>query len=192
MTLVNIVRQASQQPLTAEDGTSSPLVLEPPLSESDVQALETELPCPIPADVRELLRFCSGFSGGAVDFVDFTGRQCMFEYAPAFPHGLPIAADGFGNFWVVDLLPTSTIWGPIYFACHDAPVILYQSATLQEFLSELFKSSVSPYQSLVNDVHEDRLFNVWRKNLGVLQHVECIVSNDLHLRFFAQDLGSTF
>jgi len=189
---IDIVRQASQQPLTTKGGDPAPLTLEPPLCDADMHALAARLPCPFPPDVRDLLSFCSGFSGGAIDFVDFTGRQCMFEYEPAFPHGLPIAADGHGNFWVVDLLPTSARWGPIYFACHDAPVILYQSPGLEEFLSELFKLGMPPYKSLVDDVHGDRLFEVWRKNPGVREHGECMSSDDPELRSFAQQLGPTF
>ena len=51
-----------------------------------------------------------------MDVVDFTGSQCSFQHDEIFPHGLPIAADGYGNFWVIDLLPSSADWGPIYFA----------------------------------------------------------------------------
>jgi len=192
MSLTEIVRATSQQILTTEDDQSIELALDPPLSDSEIDELQGRIPCPIPEDVRELLLYSSGFSGCAVDFVDFTGRNCSFEYEPAFPHGLPIAADGFGNFWVVDLLPSSTIWGPIYFACHDPPVILFQSATLEEFLTELFKLDVPPHKSRLDDVHEDCLFNVWRKNPGVLQHADAAASSDPDLRSFAQSLGPTF
>ncbi len=98
----------------------------------------------------------------------------------------------FGNFWVIDLLPTSKTWGPIYFACHDAPVILYQSPGLSHFLVELFKMSIPPRKSLVDDVHEDRLFDVWRKNPGVMSYDECIKSADAELKSFATQLGPSF
>jgi hypothetical protein len=192
MKLIDIVRQASQQPLTTEDGEPAPLVLGPPLADADLHALEAQLPCPIPPEVTELLSFCSGFSGGPIHFVDITARQSIFEFEPAFPHGLPIAADGCGNFWVVDLLPKSTTWGPIYFACHDPPVTLYQSPSLEEFLSELFKLSMPPYNSLVDDVRGDRVFEVWRKNPGVHDYVECMAASDPELSSFARQLGPTF
>lgn len=80
MKLIDMVRQASQQPLTTADGEPAPLVLDPPLGDADLHTLEAQLPCPIPPDVTELLSFCSGFSGGPIHFVDFTGRQCMFEF----------------------------------------------------------------------------------------------------------------
>ena len=124
--------------------------------------------------------------------VDFTGRDCDVELSDLFPHGHPFAADGSGNFWVVDLLPTSTQWGPIYYACHDAPVILYQSPTVEHFLAELFKGSEPPYKSLVDDVHEDRLFEVWHKNPGVKEQAECLRSNDEDLKRFAQALDASY
>ena len=181
MTPLEIILEAQKKPLTTEDGDADPLELAPPLSEDEISAFEAELPCKLPREIRELLSRCSGFTGGAVDFVDFTGQDCSFGQEEVFPHGLPIAADGFGNFWVIDLLPTSKTWGPIYFACHDAPVILYQSPGLSHFLIELFKMSIPPYKSLVDDVHEDRLFDVWWKNPGVMSCDECVKSADVEL-----------
>lgn len=191
MTPTEIIRQAQAAQLVDEDG--EPIVLEmlPPWSPAQIDAFAARLPCPLPAEIRDLLAFCSGFSG-TVDVVDFTGEHCSFEHEDLFPHGHPIAADGFGNFWVVDLLPSSTAWGPIYFACHDAPVVLYQSATLSDFLTELFKSSRPPHKSLIDDVHEDRLFHVWRQNPRVEAQEHAAQSTDPALRAFAETLDPTF
>lgn len=191
MSLVEIVQQASLLPLTTEDGKPAWLELAPPVSEEELLLLESEIPCALPDEVRELLRFSSGFGGGAIDLVDFTGERCSFEFESAFPHGLPIAADGMGNFWVVDLTRSSLTWGPIYFACHDPPVILYQSATIAEFLEDLFRLSEPPYESPVADVQRDHL-DVWRTNPGVREHAECLTSGDPELRSFADRLGPTF
>jgi cell wall assembly regulator SMI1 len=192
MTPLELVRDASGRKLTTEDENPVPLALYPGLSENEIARFEAGLPCPLLPEIRELLAYCKGFTGGAAACVDFTGEENSFEYEPAFPHGLPIAADGYGNFWVVDLLPHSRSWGPIYFACHDPPVILYQSASLEDFLTELFKLSAPPYKSLVDDVHEDRLFEVWRKNPGVMSHEECLRSEDAELRAWAEVLGLSF
>jgi hypothetical protein len=192
MTPLEIILEAQKKPLTTEDGDADPLELAPPLSEDEISAFEAEFPCKLPREIRELLSHCRGFTGGATDFVDFTGKDCNFGQEEVFPHGLPIAADGFGNFWVIDLLPTSKTWGPIYFACHDAPVILYQSPGLSHFLVELFKMSITPRKSLVDDVHEDRLFHVWRKNPGVMSYDECIKSADSELKNFATQLVPSF
>lgn len=192
MSAADLVRAAAQQAFTTDDGEPNPLMLEPPMSAAELEALQARLPCPIPADVRELLALCSGFTGGALDYLDFTGARSSFEHAEIFPHGHPIAADGYGNFWVVDLCADSLVWGPIYFACHDAPVILYQSPTLQDFLGEVFKLAEHPHKSLVDDVHEDRLFDVWGTNPGVKEHAECLESGDAELVRFALQLGPSF
>ncbi|MHC4997250.1 MAG: SMI1/KNR4 family protein, partial [Planctomycetota bacterium] len=115
-----------------------------------------------------------------------------FEQEDLFPHGVPIASDGWGNFWVVDLTPDSSEFGPVWFACHDAPVILYQSDNLSEFLIELFKLCHPPYKSLVDDVHEDRIRNVWRTNPGVLDHESCMQSSDKTLCEFALALPPSY
>jgi len=192
MTPLDIIRDAHTKPLTTENGDPVALELLSPLSLEELTAFQSRLPCKLPAEIRELLLYCSGFEGGAAAVVDFTGERCSFEFEEAFPYGLPVAADGFGNFWVVDLLPTSKIWGPIYFACHDAPIILYQSPSLSHFFVELFKLNIPPFRSLIDDVHEDRLFQVWRNNPGVLTHDSCVNSADAELKAFAEELGPSF
>jgi cell wall assembly regulator SMI1 len=192
MSLVNLIRTAISEDLTHQDGESVQIDKIPPLSPAEIDAFGASLPCPLPSDIRELLAFCRGFEGATADVVDFTGQRCNFGHEAIFPHGLPIAGDGFGNFWVVDLLPTSTHWGPIYFACHDAPVVLLQSPSLEHFLLELFRCNRPPYKSLVNDVHDDRLFNVWRTNPGVISQADCLGSGDQALRSFASGLAPSF
>lgn len=192
VTPLEIIRRAADAQLSTEDGEAVVLELHRGLSPEEIDALAQELPCPLPSEIRELLQGVGGFEGGAAEFVDFTGRSCSFEYQPAFPQGLPIAADGFGNFWVVDLLPSSRTWGPIYFACHDPPIILYQSPDLAHFLDELFKCNTPPYQSLVDDVREDRLLDVWGSNPDVCSHASALASDDDALREFAQSLDPSF
>lgn len=52
--------------------------------------------------------------------------------------------------------------------------------------------SFPPYTSLVDDVHEDRLFRVWRRNPGVMEYDECMQSTDFELQKFAQELDPSF
>lgn len=192
MSPVEIIQDAQSTSLVDEDGAEVTLQLLPPLSESEIDEFAALLPCPLPADIRELLAFCRGFRGVVVDVVDFTGGEMFFGLESVFPHGIPIAGDGFGNFWVVDLCRQSTEFGPVYFACHDAPVILYQSDTLGGFLSELFRMCTPPHESLVDDVHEDRRFQVWSKNPGVMDFESCLESADASLREFAASLDTTW
>src|SRR5215208_2212175 len=185
MTPLEIIRRAQAGTLIDEDGEVVTLELFPGLSNTELQEFANHLPCRIPPEIAELLGACRGFYG-MVEQVEFTGRDLMFEFEQAFPYGLPIAADGYGNFWVLDLHPDTTKWGSIYFACHDAPVILYQAGSLEQFLLELFRMFQPPHQSLIDDVHEDRLAHVWQTNPGVLSHEQCLRSGDPILSAFAR------
>ncbi len=191
VTPLEIIRQAQADTLVDEDGQAVTLELLPGLSQKELRDFARRVPCRVPQEIVELLSACRGFYG-TIEQVDFTGRDLMFEFEAVFPFGLPIAADGYGNFWVVDLGPDTVRWGPIYFACHDAPVILYQADSLEEFLSELFRMFKPPHRSLVDDVHEDRLAHVWRTNPGVLSYEQCLHSNDPSLSAFARDLDDSY
>jgi len=188
---LEIIRQARAETVTDEDGHVVTLELLSGLAQTELQDFADQVPCRVPPEITELLRACSGFYG-TVELVDFTGRDLMFEFEPACPHGLPIAGDGYGNFWVVDLHPNTARWGPIYFACHDAPVILYQADSLEQFLDELFRMFEPPHQSLIDDVHEDRLAHVWQTNPGVLSYEQCLRSADPVLTAFARELDESF
>ncbi len=192
MSLVDIIKNAEATMLVDEDGEEIPFDLLPPLSREEIDDFGNTLPCALPKEVRDLLSYCRGFEGVVVDMVDFAGQDMAFAEETIFPHGVPIASDGFGNFWVVDLTKESTTFGPIYFASHDPPVILYQSDTLAEFLNELFRTCRPPHKSLIDYVHEDRVFEVWRKNPGVLTFGECVQSSDKTLQEFAAELDSSW
>ena len=189
---VAVLRRALETELTDADGDRIELDLLPALEPDEIAELESRLPCPVPPALRRLLSLCRGFYGSAAEVVDFTGEECPFEHAEIFPHGLPLAADGFGNFWVADLTPDSTDWAPIYFASHDPPVVLYQSPTLGHFLENLIDLSRPPHRSVVDDVHEDAPYDVWRKNSGVLPQAEGLHSVDEELRRFASQLDSSW
>jgi len=51
---------------------------------------------------------------------------------------------------------------------------------------------VPPHESPLDDVHEDRIADVWGTNPGVLSHGECIKSEDADLKEFAKALGPSF
>jgi len=191
MTAIEHIKTAQQSKLTDEDGEAVCLELAPPLPPAQIDSLQEQVGQPLPAELRALLAFCSGIDG-CLAGIDFTGANMAFEQVEVFPNGFPIAADGFGNFWVLDLTPSTTEASPVFFACHDAPVILYQSADIASFLAEIFRMNVPPHTSLVDDVHEDRLFDVWRKNPGVVEQSTALNSADAAIRSFAASLLPNF
>jgi hypothetical protein len=178
--------------LEDEDGEVSELRLLPPLSAVEFETLQSNLPCPLPADARELLAFARGIEG-ILDEVDFTGGLGGgFGVEEIFPHAIPLAHDGFGNYWIVDLTPETTTWGPIFFACHDAPVIVYQTDSLAHFIGELIRFGNPPWESEINEVHEVHQLRIWRENPGTLSYEQCLDSGDHDLSEFARSLGEKF
>jgi len=185
------IRRARATNLVGRDGAGVELALDPAVPPADVELLEVELGVPLSRELRTLLGETAGISGGPLPIIDFTGQSLSFGDPDALPWALPIAGDGFGNFWVVDLTPEETETAPVFFACHDAPVILYQSPTIGDFLHEAFRMLEPPHASAVDDVHEDRLFNVWRNNPGTLEYSAALASDE-PMRAFAAELDDRF
>lgn len=172
--------------LVDEDGHEVVVELRPPVPEAGVAALQAAVPVPLPAELLRLLAVTRGAT--ALLDLDLTGASHSVELAELIPAGLPIAADGSGNFWVLDLTPDTVEVAPVFFHCHDAPVLLYQSPDLATFLDEVVKKYVPPHASLVDDVREDRLYDVWRTRPGAIPQVAALSSPDLALREFAESL----
>ena len=186
MSAVDEIRGAQAARLVDEDGREVALEFVPGLSAGDLERLEAEVGAPLPAELRDVLELTAGIVG-ALETIDFTGRDLDVEVSDMLPSGLPIAHDGFGNFWVLDLTPDATGPAPVFFACHDPPVLLYQSPDLGHFLHEVFRLYEPPHASLVDDVHDDRLFRVWRENPGALDHTAALAADE-RLRAFAAEL----
>ena len=92
---------------------------------------------------------------------------------------------------LLDLTPAERETASVFFVCHDPPVVLFQSSSLAAFLREWFRMFSPPHASLVDDVQEDRPFNVWRTNLGEIDH-DAALAADADLRAFATELGDQF
>lgn len=193
MSLIDTVRRAADLQVTDDDGAVYRLKLSPQLSAEQIAALERRLPCPLPNDLRDLLQVARGFENGPLESFDFAGLpEDAFEFPEIFPHGVPIAHDGFGNYWVVDLTPQSTEWGPIFYACHDAPVIVYQCATLAGFLDAFIELATPPHKGPIDRVHEDAVQNIWDNHPGVISRSDALASPDSALRDFAASLDDAW
>jgi len=185
------IRRAQATRLVSEDGDEVEFELAPALLPADIEGLADEVGAPLSRELRALLGQTAAIDGGPLQAIDFTGRSLSWGAPEMFPTGLPIAGDGFGNFWILDLPPDDAETAPVFFACHDPPVILYQSPNIGDFLYEAFRMLVPPHASSVDDVHEDRLFNVWRENPGTLDH-SASLAGDERLRAFATELDDRF
>jgi cell wall assembly regulator SMI1 len=191
MQALDILKQARGMRLEDQDGRVEELRLLPGLTEQELKDLEASLPCPLPEEAREVFSYTRGFEG-ILEQVDFVGLQDAFGMEDIFPHAIPLAHDGYGNFWIVDLTSTSTSWGPIFFACHDAPVIVFQTDSFAHFLSEVLRFGNPPWKSEIDDVHEQYQSRIWRDNPGTMTCEQCLNSGDADLATFARSLDETY
>jgi hypothetical protein len=190
---LDIVRGAEGTELRYDpDGNVERLDLLPPMPESDIERLADRIPCPLPGSVRELLQHTRGFATGPLESLEFGGLDA-FEFPEVFPHAVDLAHDGFGNYWVADLTSASREWGPIYFACHDPPVIVFQSPDLSRFLEEVLKlGDPDGPRSELDAVHEDHAMQIWTGNPEMIVLEECLASGDPVLEEFARTLPEGF
>ena len=173
-----------------ERGNDQVVTLEPPATEAELRALEARLPCPIPDDIREALRVSKGLADGPIDpfsLVDLEG----FGLEEMLPYGHSIGHDGSGNFWVLDLLTTTTVWQPVFYACHDPPVLAYQSATIEDFLRDIVAMGQPGPRSAVDIVHDDVVMEIWKTNPNVLTPQSLLASSDPVMQAFASSLPTS-
>ena len=90
--IIDFLKQTEGTVFVNEDGCKDDFTLKPPLTEQELLAFETSLPCPLPDEIRELLRFARGFDGvlDGIDFADSVG----LGLEDIFPHARSLAADG--------------------------------------------------------------------------------------------------
>ena len=187
---IEFLKQTQGTVFVNKDGLEERFKLMPPLTEPELSAFEAALPCPLPEETRELLRFARGFEGvlDGIDFMDPVG----FGLEDVFPHARALAGDGCGNFWVADLTSESKSFGPIFYACHDAPVIVYQTDSLLHFIQEAVRGGNEPWKSEIDDVHEGFADRIWGENPCVLSFAQCVASGDAELKAFAGSLDESW
>ena len=89
---------------------------------------------------------------------------------------------------MLDLLPGSTDWGPVFYACHDPPVIAYQAPSIEAFLRDVVAMPVDDPRSPIDEVHERVVNRIWSENPGLRSPEEALASRDPALREFAATL----
>jgi cell wall assembly regulator SMI1 len=187
---VEEIRRAQAAELWDKKGRRVALDVEAGLEAGEIDAVAAEAGVPLPRELRAVLAHTAGIFGG-FDAIDFTGRSFDFGDEEIFPASLPIAHDGSGNHWVLDLAPEEEDVAPVFYACHDPPVVVYQSPDLARFLHEVFRSYEPPHHSLVERVHEDDVFRIWREDPDLIDRAAALAADD-ELRAFAEELDERF
>jgi cell wall assembly regulator SMI1 len=184
--LADTLRSLAGLRLTDEDGTAHVLELRPPATDAEIRRLEEALPAPLPDEIRAALGVSTGLVDGPLEsfsLLDLEG----FGLEEAFPQAYSIAHDGSGNYWILDLLPGDSAWGPVFYACHDPPVIAYQAETIEAFLGDIV-AMWRPGRSLVDRMHVEEVHRIWRGHPGLLTPAGATASEDPVLAGFAATL----
>jgi hypothetical protein len=187
LTTSKLIERARKADWLDEKKRPVAVTVQPGLDKAAIDEIERELGVALPVDYRRLLELCSGIDGTPID-IDFTGKEHGIGFEEILPHSLGFANDGCGNCWCVDVLSTQEELSTIYYVSHDPPVVLYQCKGIDTFLEELLKMGQPGERSLVMEVSDDSLFEVWLKNPGLLSQDKALAA-DPELASFAKSFG---
>jgi hypothetical protein len=182
--LADALRDVAGARLVDEDGHEETLELLPPATGDEISTLEAELSFALPTELREALGVSRGFANGPLESLGFTDLG-GFGMDDVFPHAYPMGHDGFGNYWILDLLPEVDACGPVFFACHDPPVIAFQSVGPADFVREVVALWQPGPRSPVDIVHEEVASAIWASKSGLLSHDVARASDAAVLSGFA-------
>lgn len=134
---------------------------------------------PLTDDYREAARLIGRAEGfGSVDRFDFAAPE-PWGFAEILLEGAVFAEDGLGNAWIADIAagpPT-----PVYFVCHDPPVIVLEARSFVEFLA-----IVATWNESGGDAEEDPYLTLVLADAGGLDADEVEAPE---LKTFLNDLG---
>lgn len=187
MTILQMLLAAKNEPRLDEDGEPVELELLPPATAGEIERLASQVGGTLDEELRDLVATARGFTGPApIDVLDLVTGDFAIECDFLFPRMHPIASDGTGNFWIVDLTQPAPSLGPVYYVCHDPPVAAWQAASAAAFLSGLLRGET------VRRVYDEDVFRIWRRNPPPIPSTDAASSPDPELAAFARTLGSSW
>jgi hypothetical protein len=172
-TLIERVDRAKKRELVA--------VVHPPLAGDEISVLEARCGGALHVEIKDLVEYAGGLTLNDI-VMDFAGRE-PFEFE-AFPRALPIATDGKGNFWVIDIVSRCT-WRAVTFIADDPPVVMLQARDVGSFIEQVFDT---PDAERLKNEHVSR---IWKENL-VIPRARALASQDFAIRSFAQQFDDRF
>jgi cell wall assembly regulator SMI1 len=181
-----ILEHARSEKLASDNGEPLEVKLLPGLDDAEVRALEASLGTTLPPEIRELVQYARGFEFGPIDDMAFDGGF-SFGMEEILPRAVPLCPDGFGNYWLVEVQKNGR-WGPVFFANHDPPVLVVQSAGMGDFLDEVFALGRPSQKSAVDEVHDAASMRIWREDPWGKPAGDLRDAADASLREFAATL----
>jgi len=181
----DVLLRAAGRRLVDVDGESEVVSLQPPASPGRVAEIERELGFALPRELAELLRVSAGLDMEVQESLDLASIEPCPWRAP-LGQVMNLVGDGAGNWWVVELRPGLEVLGPVWFVCHDAPVLVYQSADVATFVDDYLRFCAAPHDGPVATVVREAIGRV--RDQSDVPRSELLDSQDPVLRDFARGL----
>lgn len=181
-----IIEAARSEEFFDHEGKRLVLTVLPGLDPEALRKYEAALGAPLPPEIDDLLHYTRGIEFEPDDGLVFDGGF-SFGMEKILPRAVPLGQDGCGNDWLVEVQPSGA-WGPVFFACHDAPVLVVVAKDVATFIDE-YLSVVGRPDSESTVTHEDAMDHIcdeepWGQRAGSLYD-----DPDETLRTFAQSLS---
>ena len=191
MTVTEKLKSILTEQYVSEDGDEYKVELKEGLTDLQINELAKRLPTgQVPNEIRELLRFSSGFEFYGLEEVTFDGVG-QFGFEKFFPNSVLLAGDGYGNFWILDI-DNKGNWGNVFYVCHDPAVIVKHSENLTQFIEHISDFGKNGNKSNLDIIHEKVVMDIWSKNDGFIELEKARQSTDTILKNFALTLPDNF
>ncbi|WP_430816764.1 SMI1/KNR4 family protein [Carboxylicivirga sp. RSCT41] len=188
MSNIEILETLKNSIFTDEDGEDYSLEFQDGLSDTEISKLQTGFPSEtIDDELIEILKETRGWDGYGLGNIDFSSIG-QFGFTELSPHSISLGHDGFGNFWILDILNDGSL-GHVYYACHDPAVFIKYSDNLNEFLKSLIDFYESPSENYLNEIHDNVVFDVWQNGSNIHEKVDFITNNNQFADFLNEFEG---
>lgn len=169
--MIDLLKEMQNTEYESEDGDLYSAVLLDGMSEAEIEEYKAKLPSQyLPKDIEELLMFCRGFEFYGLDEVRFDSYG-EFGFEELFPNSIPLAGDGFGNFWLLDI-DSKGNWNSVYYVCHDPAVVVKHSENINQFIEHIDELGRFGQESNLDIIHEQVVFNIWQEKFGIMEQNE--------------------
>lgn len=191
MTPIEKLKSILTEKYISEDGDEYKVTLKSGLSDLEIDELAKQVPTgQIPNEIRELLKFASGFEFYGLEEITFDGIG-QFGFEEFFPNSVQLAGDGFGNFWILDINKNGN-WGNVFYVCHDPAVIVKHSDNLTQFIEHVNDFGKNGNKANLDIIHEKVVTDIWNKDNGFIELESCRQSDDTILKNFALSFPNNF
>jgi len=171
MTNLEIIKELKESTFIDEDGDSYKLEFQNPLTNKEIEDLKLKFPHnTIPEELLDILKFTKGWDGYGAEMVYFDSIS-EFGFTGLFPQSISLGTDGFGNYWILDLLQNGQL-GKVFFVCHDPAVMVLNAYNLNEHLSNLLDFYNDLIDSALISMDHSTVFRILKNNDNTLPKSE--------------------